>query len=162
MDRSVSRSNRFASAEVSRSSHKCTGSRKRFLSSSANSCIFADCVPSAPLMRNGKPTTSSLTAYSRINFSKAAKSVRLLRRSRVSSPCAVMPNASERASPILREPTSSPKTRPIGCPEPASGGITSRIISVQDNRCSEDNASTAIFSWGYATRHCLAFSVILG
>lgn len=61
IDNSVSRNSRFASAEVSRSSHKCTGSRKRFRRSSANPCIFSDCVPSAPLMRSGSPTTISLT-----------------------------------------------------------------------------------------------------
>ena len=62
IDSSVSRSRRFASADVSRSSHKCTGSRNRFRSSSANTCIFSDCVPSAPLMRKGSPTTISRTA----------------------------------------------------------------------------------------------------
>jgi len=120
IDKSVSRSSRFASAEVNRSSHKCTGSRNRFRSSSANPCIFSDCVPSAPLIRKGSPTTISRTAYSRITRSSAAKSVRLLRRCRVSSPCAVIPRGSETAIPIRLDPTSSPRIRPGRSDFPAS------------------------------------------
>jgi hypothetical protein len=53
IDISVSRSTRFASADVSRSSHRCTGSCVRRRSSSANSRIFIACVPSAPVIRSG-------------------------------------------------------------------------------------------------------------
>src|SRR5208337_1751046 len=112
IERSASRSSRFASAEVNRSSHKCTGRRNRLRNSSANTCILSDCVPSAPLMRSGNPTTISRTEYSRITASSAAKSVRLLRRCKVSSPCAVMPRGSDIAIPIRLDPTSSPRILP--------------------------------------------------
>jgi len=57
IDNSVSRNNRFASAEVSRSSHMCTGSRNRLRRSSANTCILSDCVPSNHLLQRRQVRT---------------------------------------------------------------------------------------------------------
>jgi hypothetical protein len=121
MDSSVPRRSRFASAEVSRSSHRCTGSRNRFRKSSANTCILSDWVPSAPLMRRGRPTTICRTIYSRTIRSRAARSCRLFRRCKVSNPCAVMPRGSETAIPILLDPTSKPRTLPAECSLLGSG-----------------------------------------
>src|ERR1019366_1243420 len=42
IDKSASRNNLLASTDVSRSSHKCTGSRNLLRSSSANTCILSD------------------------------------------------------------------------------------------------------------------------
>jgi len=65
-------------------------------------------------MRRGSPTTICRTPYSRTIRSRAARSCRLFRRCKVSSPCAVMPRGSETAIPILLDPTSKPRTLPVG------------------------------------------------
>src|SRR5713226_482989 len=107
---SVCRNSRLAWAEVRRSSHRWTCNLKRRRISSAKACIFSAWIPSAPLMRRGKPITISATSCSRITRSSWAKSILLFWRWRVSNPCAVMPRGSEMARPILLEPTSMPKT----------------------------------------------------
>src|ERR1035438_7058523 len=98
----------------SRSSHIRTGRPARTASASANSRAQADWRPSSPLMCSGFPTRIRATSRSSTWRASSAKSARLVVRTRLGSPCAVIPRGSLMAMPMRFFPRSRARMRGFG------------------------------------------------
>lgn len=114
---------RLADMVDRRSSRNSTGTAVRRPSSRAKSLTFSACLPTLPSMDTGRPTMMLPTLLCWTTLMIAAMSASSSLRSIITRGLASIPPGSLSASPILRSPTSRPRTRvirllPISLPAP--------------------------------------------